>query len=50
MIEYHRAQSDEELYEILQLQKLNLIQHVSRSEQENEGFVTDNIPLMFLKE
>lgn len=40
MIEYHRAQSDEELYEILQLQKLNLIQHISRSEQENEGFVT----------
>lgn len=40
MIAYCRAQSDTELYEILQLQKQNLSQHISPLEQENEGFVT----------
>lgn len=39
-ITYHRASTDEELNQILKLQKDNLPQKLSVSEKENEGFVT----------
>ena len=40
MISYHRVTNDDELHEILQLQKINLPQELSASEKEIEGFVT----------
>jgi len=40
MISYHRIQNDDELYEILQLQKQNLPLDLTDIEQKKEGFVT----------
>ncbi len=40
MISYHRAQNDEELYAILELQKQNLAINLVDYEQKEDGFVT----------
>lgn len=40
MISYHRAQNDEELHQILQLQQQNLSSNLVDTEQTKEGFVT----------
>ena len=40
MISYHRVTNDVELYEILQLQQLNIAQVLSSAVIEKEGFVT----------
>lgn len=40
MVTYHKTTSIEELKEILALQKRNLLQNLSKEEQEPQGFVT----------
>ena len=49
MISYHRVTNDDELHEILQLQKINLPQELSTSEKELEGFVTAHHTFDILK-
>ena len=39
-ITYHRASIDEELQQILELQRINLPQRLLDTEKDNEGFVT----------
>ncbi|WP_406685452.1 GNAT family N-acetyltransferase [Seonamhaeicola sp. MEBiC1930] len=39
-ITYTRASNDEELHQILELQKLNLLTYISEKEKQKEGFVT----------
>ena len=48
-VTYHRASSDEELYEILALQKINLPRSISDSEKDSEGFVTVDHTFSVLK-
>ncbi|WP_353777186.1 GNAT family N-acetyltransferase [Winogradskyella sp. 3972H.M.0a.05] len=48
-ITYSRASSNEELEQILKIQKRNLPQHISLSEKEQEGYVTVHHTLEALK-
>lgn len=49
-ITYHRASTDEELHEILALQKENLPQGLSSLEKQKEGFVTLHHSFKILKQ
>ena len=40
MITYHRAKTNEELQEILELQKQNLRHLITEEQKQKEGFVT----------
>lgn len=40
MITYKQAQTDDELHEILKLQRKNLSKNLSEKELQEEGFVT----------
>ena len=48
-ISYHQVSNDEELKQILKLQKENLPKDLSKSEREREGFVTVNHSFKLLK-
>jgi hypothetical protein len=50
MISYHRVQNDEELYEILELQRRNLPTNLGDNELHEEGFVTVQHTFDILKE
>ncbi len=49
-VQYTRASSDNELLQILELQKKNAISSVPNKEQENEGFVTVSHSFDILKQ
>lgn len=48
-VTYHRVSTDEELHQILALQKNNLPQDLSNSEKQKEGFVTVHHSFVILK-
>ena len=49
MFTYRRASSDEELYQILEIQKQNLKTVLSETDKQSEGFVTVNHTFEVLK-
>ena len=49
-ITYHRVSTDDELHQILKLQRINLPQGLSSIEKDKEGFVTVNHSFEVLKQ